>query len=151
MPAPPAGSQPEELAAALPKAFVEAMNDDLSTPAAVAVLYAAVREGNSAAESGDLSTLADQLGRVQAMLDVLGLSADDPVWRRGTPGEDYRPVVDGLVAALVEQRAAARQRKDYAAADAVRSSLADLGVVLEDTPRGTRWSLDPSAHTSTGA
>jgi cysteinyl-tRNA synthetase len=151
LPDAPTTSLPEGYVAALPKAFVDAMNDDLSTPAAVAVLYAAVREGNSAAESGDLSGLAAQLGKVQAMLEVLGLSADDPVWRRGNPAEDYRPVVDGLVAALIEQRTAARQRKDYTAADAVRSSLADLGVVLEDTPRGTRWSLDRVSDTSSGA
>ena len=133
---------PGTAAGDLPPEFVAAMDDDLATPAAVAVLYAAVREGNSAADAGDLDALAAQLGRVRAMLDVLGLSADDPVWQRATPGEDYRPVVDGLVAALLEQRAAARQRKDYAAADSIRSALADLGVVLEDTPRGTRWSLD---------
>jgi cysteinyl-tRNA synthetase len=62
-----------------------------------------------------------------------------------------KPVVDGLVAALVEQRAAARARKDYAAADAVRDALAALGVALEDTPRGTRWSLVSPSPTSTGA
>ena len=125
----------------LPAEFVAAMDEDLATPGAVAVLYAAVREGNSAADADHLDVLAEQLGRVQSMLTVLGLAADDPVWQHGGSDEDYRPVVDGLVAALVEQRAAARQRKDYAAADAVRDSLAALGVVLEDTPRGTRWSL----------
>jgi cysteinyl-tRNA synthetase len=142
---------PDAPSGSLPADFADAMNDDLSTPAAVAVLYAAVRDGNSAAEAGDLSRLADQLGRVRAMLEVLGLSADDPVWRSSNPGEDYRPVVDGLVAALIAQRTAARSRKDYAAADAVRRSLADLGVVLEDTPRGTRWSLDRVSDTSSGA
>ncbi|MFL6065057.1 MAG: cysteine--tRNA ligase [Friedmanniella sp.] len=127
----------------LPEEFVAAMNDDLSTPAAVAVLYAAVREGNSAADAGDLAGVGEQLGRVRAMLAVLGLAVDDPAWRHDDDGAAYRPVVDGLVTALVDQRAAARQRKDYAAADAIRSALADLGVALEDTPRGTRWSLDP--------
>jgi cysteinyl-tRNA synthetase len=85
------------------------------------------------------------------MLGVLGLDPDDPVWARGSSVEDYRPVVDGLVAALLELRAAARQRKDYAAADTVRDSLAALGVVLEDTPRGTRWSLGQPSDSSTGA
>ncbi|GAA1834180.1 cysteinyl-tRNA synthetase [Microlunatus capsulatus] len=144
---------PDAPAAALPEAFVAAMDDDLSTPAAVAVLYAAVRDGNTALDAGDLDALALHLGRTRAMLGVLGLDADDPAWTRGAgagPGQDYRPVVDGLVAALVEQRAAARARKDYAAADAVRDALAALGVVLEDTPRGTRWSLASPSET-TGA
>ena len=142
---PDAGEEP------LPPEFVAAMDDDLATPTAVAVLYAAVREGNSAVETADLDGLAVQLGRVRAMLAVLGMAADDPVWRQhgGSDDEDVRPVVDGLVAALVEQRAAARQRKDYAAADAVRDSLAALGVVLEDTPRGTRWSLSTPTRRGT--
>nr|WP_294691950.1 cysteine--tRNA ligase [uncultured Friedmanniella sp.] len=142
---------PHAPVADLPEEFVAAMDDDLSTPAAVAVLYAAVRDGNTALDAGDLDTLGLQLGRIRAMLGVLGLDADDPVWAPDTAGQDYRPVVDGLVAALVEQRAAARQRKDYAAADAVRDTLAALGVVLEDTPRGTRWSLGQPSASSTGA
>ena len=145
---------PDATAAELPAAFVAAMDDDLSTPAAVAVLYAAVRDGNTALDAGDLDALALHLGRTRAMLGVLGLDADDPVWTRGAgagTGQDHRLVVDGLVAALVEQRAAARARKDYAAADAVRDALAALGVVLEDTPRGTRWSLASPADTTTGA
>ena len=44
-----------------------------------------------------------------------------------------------LVAALIERRAAARADRDWVAADAIRDSLADLGVTLEDGPRGTTW------------
>ena len=124
------------------------------SPAAVAVLYAAVRDGNTALDADDLAALALHLGRTRAMLAVLGLDPDDPVWSHGAgagAGPELRPVVDGLVAALVEQRAAARARKDYPAADAVRDALATLGVVLEDTPRGTRWSLTSPSQTSTGA
>jgi cysteinyl-tRNA synthetase len=118
------------------------MDDDLSTPAAVAVLYDEVREGNTALDADDLVALAKGLARVQAMLQVLGLAADDPVWRRQrSGGEDYRPVVDGLMAAVLAQRDEARSRKDYAAADAVRDTLTSLGITLEDTPRGARWSL----------
>ncbi len=133
---------PQAGEAELPEAFAAAMDDDLSTPAAVAVLYDEVRLGNSAADANDLTALATHLGRVRAMLRVLGLDADDPVWQRQrVAGKDYRPVVDGLMTALLEQRSAARKRKDYAAADAVRDTLAGLGITLEDTPRGARWSL----------
>jgi cysteinyl-tRNA synthetase len=49
-------------------------------------------------------------------------------------------VVDGLVPVLLEQRQAARTRRDYAAADAIRDRLAELGLTIEDTPSGPRWS-----------
>jgi cysteinyl-tRNA synthetase len=132
---------PDAGVGALPAEFVDAMNDDLATPAAVAVLYADVREGNTAIESGDAEAVGRPLGRVRAMLGALGLDLDDPAWQRSSAEEDYRPVVDGLVAALLGQRGEARQRKDYAAADAIRHSLNDLGITIEDTPRGARWSL----------
>lgn len=132
---------PEAAAQPLPQAFVDAMDDDLGTPTAVAALYADVRDGNSAADDGDLTALATHLGRVRAMLDVLGLDADDPVWRQGGSGDQYRPVVDGLMAALLAQRDEARSRKDYGASDAIRDAVKGLGITLEDTPRGARWSL----------
>jgi cysteinyl-tRNA synthetase len=73
------------------------------------------------------------------MLGVLGL---DPVaWADGRSGSDLHSVVDGLVALALEQRAAARERKDYAAADAIRDRLRDAGVVIEDTPNGPRWTV----------
>jgi cysteinyl-tRNA synthetase len=50
-------------------------------------------------------------------------------------------VVDGLVAELLAQRQTARERRDFAAADAIRNSLAALGVEVSDTPAGPRWSL----------
>ena len=52
-----------------------------------------------------------------------------------------RPVVDGLVAALLDQRQQARARKDFAAADAMRDRLTEVGLKIEDTPHGPRWSL----------
>ena len=51
-------------------------------------------------------------------------------------------MVDALVALALEQRAAARARKDWAAADAIREQLRAAGVVVEDTPNGPRWTVD---------
>ena len=51
-------------------------------------------------------------------------------------------VVDALVALALDQRAAARTRKDWAAADAVRDQLKAAGVVVEDTPNGPRWTVE---------
>jgi cysteinyl-tRNA synthetase len=126
----------------VPDAFTEAMNDDLGTPAAVAVLYSAVRAGNSAIESGDLDATAQELGAVLGMLRVLGLAADDPVWR--SQGDDHAAlstVVDGLIGELLKQREDARARKDYAAADGIRDTLIKLGVEISDTPNGPKWRI----------
>jgi cysteinyl-tRNA synthetase len=127
------------VAAEPPPEFADAMNDDLGTPGAVAVIYNAVRVGNAAIDSGDLETVGTQLAQVAVMMDILGLSVEDA---GASAGDDLRPVLDGLMAEMIKQRAEARERKDFAAADAIRNSLKQLGVVIEDTPRGTRWSLE---------
>jgi cysteinyl-tRNA synthetase len=75
------------------------------------------------------------------MLGVLGLDPLDPHWAAGGGDRRLTAVTDGLVSLALEQRAAARARKDYAAADAIRDQLGALGVQVEDTPQGTRWEL----------
>jgi cysteinyl-tRNA synthetase len=129
------GTRPPEV----PEAFITAMNDDLGIPAAVAALHNAVTEGNQALEAGDRDRIGCRLGEVNGMLMILGLNADNEVWQT----DDHRlsAVVEGLVNELLKQRAAARDRKDFATADAIRSSLTALGVEVSDTPSGTRWSL----------
>ncbi len=127
--------------ATVPEAFATAMDDDLGTPAAVAVLYEAVRTGNIALTDGDAEEVARRLGEVRGMLGVLGLDADDPVWADRGDAAGATEVIDGLVAEMLKQRAAARARKDFAAADGIRDALAVLGIQIEDTPQGPRWSL----------
>ncbi len=137
----PGGIGPDALLDPLPPDFAAALDDDLGTPAALAVLHETVRRGNKALEAADLPGTALALSQVQAMLDVFGLRKDDPVWAAaGADSGDLTPVVDGLVAALLEQRSSARARKDYAAADAIRDQLTALGLTIEDTPQGPRWS-----------
>ena len=125
----------------VPQEFIAAMNDDLGTPAAVAVLHSAVRDGNLALDAGDQDQVAARLGEVNAMLSILGLDAAGEAWQRG--GDDHRlvAVVDGLIAELLKQRAGARERKDFASADAIRDALAELGVEVSDTPQGPRWKV----------
>ncbi len=135
------GEEPVDPERGLPASFAAAMDDDLGTPEAIATLHQRVRDGNLALDAGDRSAVAEALQDVRAMLAVLGLDPDDPAWSRGGPAQDLKPVVDGLVGALLEQRAAARSRKDYAAADAIRTSLTELGVEVADTPAGPRWSV----------
>ncbi|MEX5721675.1 cysteine--tRNA ligase [Geodermatophilus maliterrae] len=121
--------------------FTTAMDDDLGTPAAVAAIHEAVREGNTALAAGDDKAVAGALGSVRAMLGVLGLDPLDPRWA-GSGGDDrLAEVTDGLVRLALEQRQAARARKDFATADALRDQLTALGVQVEDTPQGPRWEL----------
>jgi cysteinyl-tRNA synthetase len=122
----------------VPPEFVVAMNDDLGTPAAVAVLHNAVREGNSALEVGETGLVASRLAEVMGMLAILGLDATSASWGRGDD-QQLAAVVDGLVTELLKHREAARERKDFAAADAIRDSLTALGVDVSDTPQGPRW------------
>jgi cysteinyl-tRNA synthetase len=124
----------------VPSAFKEALDDDLGVPQALAVLHETVRDGNSALASGDRDAAREALASVRAMADVLGIDPLSPQWNRA--GEaDLRPVVDALVAVALEQRQAARKRKDYASADAIRDGLAEAGILVEDTPQGPRWEL----------
>ena len=120
--------------------FAAALDDDLGTPAALAVVHGAVREGNKLLTEGDAGGVRDNLAAVRAMLGVLGLDPLASGWRTGTAGASTA-VVDALVAALVQQRQEARARKDFATADAVRERLREAGVELEDTPAGTRWTV----------
>ncbi|HNM96319.1 MAG TPA: cysteine--tRNA ligase [Marmoricola sp.] len=125
----------------LPQAFVSAMNDDLGTPAAMAVVHETVTAGNRALAAGDDAT--GHAAQVRAMLDTLGLDPGDPAW--GGAGsaqvDKLTGAVDGLVGVLLEQRAAARAAKDWAAADAVRDTLKSAGIDVEDTPQGPKWSV----------
>jgi cysteinyl-tRNA synthetase len=121
--------------------FTAALDDDLGTPAAVAAIHETVRHGNTALADGDDAAAAAALGSVRAMLRVLGLDPFDPQWATGGSDERLTQVTDGLVALALEQRQAARARKDFAAADAIRDQLHHLGVSVEDTPQGPRWEL----------
>jgi cysteinyl-tRNA synthetase len=124
----------------VPPDFAAAMNDDLNTSAALAVVHDAIREGNTALAAGEENGIRGALTAVRAMLGVLGLDPLDEAWGRKDRA-DLRPVVDSLVALALEQRQHARARKDWAAADQVRDQLKNAGVQVEDTPAGPRWTV----------
>ncbi len=115
------------------QAFSEAMDDDLSTPRALAVVHEAVKAGHHAADP------THEYALVRRMLGVLGL---DPVtqWPSGDAG-NLQPVVDHLVSGALQRRAEARRVKDWASSDAIRDELAAAGIAVEDTPQGQRWEL----------
>ena len=133
-----------ELMDALPAEFRAALDDDLAVPQALAIVHDAVREGNNALAAGDVIAAARQLRTVRAMASVLGLDPLRGSWTAGVAGShdgELRTVIDALVGVALEQRDAARARRDYAAADAIREGLRSAGVMVEDTPNGPRWEL----------
>ncbi|HLU52138.1 MAG TPA: cysteine--tRNA ligase [Acidimicrobiia bacterium] len=140
---PPADVQPD---AGVLDAFREAMDDDFGTPEAVAVLFDTIRDANRRLDDGGE---ADGLvAAVREIVTVLGLDAGDS--SGGLDEEAIRAVaaefgveVDGDIEAAIDEllsvRAEARKARDFATADAVRESLSQVGVVVEDTPDGARW------------
>jgi cysteinyl-tRNA synthetase len=125
--------------------FIEAMNDDLGTPAAIAVLHDAVRSGNADLDAGDEpDDVLAQLLPVLACLDILGLDPADPAWTdsgAGAEDEKLKNAVDALVAGLLAERTQAREAKDWARADAIRDQIKQAGIVVTDTPRGPTWTV----------
>jgi cysteinyl-tRNA synthetase len=116
-------------------AFVEAMDDDLSTPRAHAVLFDLVSEGNRALDGGSRGRVAAIRDTVRELATVLGYQLDDAVGRGQTE------LVDALILEVLSRRAEARDRRDFTTADRIRQRLTALGVVIEDTADGARWHL----------
>jgi cysteinyl-tRNA synthetase len=119
------GGAPDEQ---LRERFRAAMDDDFDTPAAVALVFEVVRDANIALDDGRLDDAARLVATAAELWQVLGL------WWR-----DDEPEADADIERLVRARDDARERQDWAAADAVREQLRERGVVLEDTPHGTVW------------
>ncbi|MFZ2013785.1 MAG: cysteine--tRNA ligase [Nocardioides sp.] len=128
--------------------FIDALDDDLGTPAAIAAIHEVVTEGNKHLAGGDTTALRGSLASVLAMLRVLGLDPHDPAWPSAGASDDARltSAVDALVAGLLEERAAARAGHDWGRADAIRDRIAAAGIAVEDTPDGPKWSLAAPAE-----
>ncbi len=118
-------------------AFQEAMDDDLNTPKALAVLMETVTAANRATLPAECRQLRAEL---LAGGHELGILNQEPAtWFRSTAGGDVDvPAIEALVAA----RVAARAAKDWAAADAIRDQLLVLGVQIKDGAEGTQWRME---------
>ena len=127
----------------LPDAFAAALDDDLGTPAAMAVIFDCVRDGNRQLAEGATEEAGRQAAAVRAMLGVLGLDPADAAWQAtgGADDDKMQHALDVLVQAVLAERARARAEKDWAAADAIRDRLKQAGIEIEDTPDGPKWSL----------
>ena len=122
----------------MPSGFADAMDDDLNVPQALAVLHETVRAGNTALAEGDTDRVRDALHAVLSMTSVLGLDdAADP----GAAAGPADAALDALVQARLAERRQARAEKDWVRADAIRDSLAAVGISVEDTADGASWSF----------
>ena len=110
--------------------FRAAMDDDFNTPEAVAVLFDLANEANR----NQSSEAATQL---KLLADILGLLQRDP--REFLQGGDRKSSSEAQINEQIAARIAARQTKDYAEADRIRKELLNIGITLEDTPKGTTW------------
>jgi len=126
------GKEPEVLIA---DEFAAAMNDDLAVPLGLAFISESMRIGNSAGE--DKKVLAKTAGEIRGALSILGCDPKDAAFASSKSND---LAMDGLVKLALEQREAARVRKDFSAADQIRDQIAALGVTVEDTSNGPRWS-----------
>jgi cysteinyl-tRNA synthetase len=120
--------------------FTAAMNNDLAVPQALADISELVRIGNTAITENDLATLAKSSSEVRGALEILGCDPFDPIFADSSNSKSE--TLDGLISLALEQRSAARARKDFAASDAIRDSLTALGITIEDTPTGSRWTVN---------
>ncbi|EZP25283.1 cysteine--tRNA ligase [Microbacterium oleivorans] len=125
----------------LPEDFVAAMDDDLGVPQALAVLHETVRSGNAALDAGDNAAAGTALRRVSAMTALLDIDPLAEKWG-ASMATSMASALHRLVTTMIDQRAAVRADKDWAAADRIRDAIAAAGIVLEDGPEGTHWSLN---------
>ena len=120
--------------------FTAAMNDDLAVPAALATISENLRLGNQAITDNDTAAISKNADEIRGALEVLGCDPFDVAFA-STSGSDLTEALDGVIKLALAERASARERKDFAASDAIRDGLSALGITIEDTAQGPRWSI----------
>ena len=109
--------------------FITAMEDDLNTADALAAIFSLVRDINTAIANGAGKTALEAFADMfDQLTGVLGL-----VYNR------KQETLDSEIEELIEKRTAARKAKDFKTADEIRDRLKEMGIILEDTPQGVKW------------
>ncbi len=125
------------------EAFRAAMDDDLGTPQAVAVIFDTLRRANTALDDGspEASALAATVVDLSGALGLIVVTVDQPgndqTAVNGTGGEERSQL--NKINEIVARRQEARKAKDWATADTLREQLSALDVIVEDTPTGPVW------------
>jgi len=119
-----------------PQAFVEALEDDLNTPMALAELFALSHAANKSEEPAEKARIKAQL--VEAG-KLIGLLQQDPAAWFGWAPKGEGQLTPEAIEALLAQRAEARRNRDWAGSDRIRDELKAQGVLVEDGKDGQRW------------
>ena len=154
----------------LPVEFIDAMDNDLNIPAAMTEVFKSVKQieklvallstKNVAGDDVEnldsvissknyVSSLTDSVLNLRAMLDILSLDPLSEPWRQDTlhllsdnpASSKDREILSCLIEQMIEERQQARESKNWELADRIRENLAEFGIVIEDTPSGTRWKI----------
>ena len=155
---------------ALSSEFASALNNDLNVPAAMTEVFKSVKHieklvaslnteiiaSDGTENSNDSISSKDSIGilvnsvlTLRAMLDVLGLDPLSEPWKQDTlyllsdnpANSKDREILSCLIEQMIEERQQARKSKNWGLADRIRSNLAESGIIIEDTPSGTRWKI----------
>ena len=119
----------------------DALNDDLAVPQVLAQISEWLKLGNSALSASDKAQVARYASFIRAALSIIGTDPFDSAYSSSSSA-DLTGAVDGLISLLLEQRSAARARKDFAAADQIRDQIIAMGISIEDRADGVRWSIN---------
>jgi len=120
--------------------FASAMNDDLAVPAALATISENLRRGNQSITEGDIPMIKKNASEIRGALQILGCDPFDSHFVSGNSSE-LTEILDGVISLALQERASARDRKDFLTSDAIRDGLLALGITIEDTAQGPRWSI----------
>ncbi|MGQ0587264.1 MAG: cysteine--tRNA ligase [Gammaproteobacteria bacterium] len=120
-----------------PAEFVEALEDDINTPQALAALFELAHAANTAG-AGEKPKIKAQLMDAAGLLGLLQQAHE--AWFKWTPAG--KGIDAATIEKLIAERTAARKAKNYAEGDRLKKTLAEMGVIIEDTSQGTRWKVN---------
>ena len=121
--------------------FASAMNEDLNTPKAIAVIHETVTQGNQALANQDLTKAKELAGGLRKMLEVLGLDPLAENWNQANTNDQAQNALSVLIEGMLKMRDEARANKNFALSDQVRDDLKKAKISIEDTVNGSRWSF----------
>jgi cysteinyl-tRNA synthetase len=138
-------SEPRTPNSELLSRFRAAMDDDCNTARALGVIFEAIRDLNRALDAGQTVGLAVTRQELATIGSVLGIMNEPPelfLQERKRRGLEQRQLTPAAIGQLIAERDVARKARDFKRADAIRAQLAEHGVMLQDSPTGTTWTIE---------